>query len=236
MKSFHAMFHTKALWHTYNKNVVHAVVHPSDAPSVCTAVASCWGSLSSTSSDDCGHRILDRLLPNLRVWFPALEAYVACDSLVTLLVTDAGTYVSFRFSPSTSPEHGGTAGVPDPDALYSQAIFQPTARAIAQPAHQGQHLPAPKSTTVAGHESPVPPTAHPSGPTPLPPTFPVPPSDALTVELDTIDLEALAELSDEQRFGSMEGDLQLHDLGGVLAQGMGPGAELESRPRSARTA
>ena len=55
------MFHTKALWHTYNKNVVHAVVHPSDAPSVCTAVASCWASLSSTNSDDCGHRILDRV-------------------------------------------------------------------------------------------------------------------------------------------------------------------------------
>ena len=55
------MFHTKALWHTYNKNVVHAVVHPSDAPSMCTAVASCWASLSSTNSDDCGHRILDRV-------------------------------------------------------------------------------------------------------------------------------------------------------------------------------
>jgi len=230
------MFHTKALWHTYNKNVVHAVVHPSDAPSVCTAVASCWASLSSTNSDDCGHRILDRVLPNLRVWFPALEAYVACDSLVTLLVTVAGTYVAFRFSPSTkSPtEHGDTAGVPDPGALCSQAVLQPAPRAIAQPAHKGQRPPAPKSTphgptTVAGHESPVPLTVHTTGPTPLPPTFPVPPLDALTVELDTIDLEALAELSDEDRFDSMGGDLQLHDLGETLVQGTEhSGAELES--------
>lgn len=177
-----------------------------------------------------------QVLPNLRVWFPALEAYVACDSLVTLLVTVAGTYVAFRFSPSTkSPtEHADTAGVPDPGALCSQAVLQPAPRAIAQPAHKGQRPPAPKSTphgptTVAGHESPVPLTVHTTGPTPLPPTFPVPPLDALTVELDTIDLEALAELSDEDRFDSMGGDLQLHDLGETLVQGTEhSGAELES--------